>query len=190
MKSVILGGPSRAGKSILSRRLNDSLRLCPMPIDMTVVSLMAAFPELEINWENDEASLARLAPFLKVLICKMALRSGSAYVFEGNHLTPQLLVNLGSDYPILEGCVPVFLGSICTDRQARLRSLRDYAQSNPCYTKSMSDTDVLTLIDNLTAESKRIQQRCQRLEFAYFDTASDFDAGLEAARRYVESRVY
>ncbi|HYF51102.1 MAG TPA: hypothetical protein VEJ63_16935 [Planctomycetota bacterium] len=189
MKNVIIGGPSRSGKSILARRLSESLKLHAMPVDMAVVSLIAGFPELQLTWSNDEASLNRLAPYLRVLLCKLGLRSGFSYVFEGNHLTPGLIGNLGPEYPILEKAVPLFLGAVSANPNARLRRMREYASSNACYTKSMSDEDLLKLIADLSEESRRVKQRCEELGLAYFDTADDFDAALDAAKKYAESRA-
>jgi len=189
MKSVIIGGVSRAGKSILSRRVSASLKLHPMPVDAIVVSLIGGFPQLGINWENDVASLAKMAPFLRVLICKLAFRFGFSYVFEGNHLTADLIYNLGPEFPILEGCVPVFLGSKAIDRAAKMRDLREHAKMNPCYTKHMSDEELSQLVANLAAESERLENHCKELGFPYFDTSEDFQAGIDAAYDYIISKV-
>jgi hypothetical protein len=189
MKSVIIGGVSRSGKSILSRKLSESLKLNVLPVDALVVSLTAGFPQLGINWNEHRQSKERIAPFLRVLICKLAFRSGFSYAFEGDHLTPDLLHDLGPDYPILQGCVPVFLGSQAANQGQKLRALREYSKTNLCYTKHMSDEQVSGLISDLAGESKRLEARCKELGFPYFDTSTDFHAAIDAACVYVSKQV-
>jgi hypothetical protein len=185
MKSVIIGGVTRSGKSILAGRIREKTNLNVIPVDAIVVSLMAAFPEVGVNWSDFDASRQKLSPFLRVLICKLSLRSGYSYVYEGDHLTPELLCGLGPDYPILETNVPLFLGYDSISVQDKMQHLRAFSANHLCYTKNMSDAELIKTFEKQIADSVLLKQRCLELGFAYFDTSVDFNGAIDRACEFV-----
>jgi len=189
MKSVIIGGVTRSGKSILAGRIREKTNLNVIPVDAIVVSLMAAFPEVGVNWSDVDASRQKLQPFLRVLICKLSLRSGYSYVYEGDHLTPELLSGLGPDYPILETTVPLFLGYDSISVQDKMQHLRDFSASHLCYTKNMSDAELIKTCEKQIADSVLLKRRCLELGFAYFDTSVDFNGAIDRACEFVCRQV-
>ena len=189
MKSVIIGGVTRAGKSVLARRIRERTHLNVLPVDALVVSLRAAFPELGVNWDDAAASRQKLWPFLRVLICKLSLRSGFSYLYEGDHLSPELLSGLGPDYPFLASTVPLFLGYDSISVPEKMKQLRAFSAQNLCYTKNMPNAELAALCAQQIAESVLLKQRCGELGFAYFDTSVDFDGAIERACEFVCGEV-
>ena len=63
-KNILIIGPSRAGKTTLSRKINEELNYYAFSMDKIVTSFMRAYPQLEINYTDDKQTAANLAPFL------------------------------------------------------------------------------------------------------------------------------
>lgn len=65
MKSIIIAGPSRAGKSTLAKLLNETLNCFVINEDKLVAVFQEAYPQLNIklNWNRDKTT-DNLAPFI------------------------------------------------------------------------------------------------------------------------------
>ena len=65
MKNIIIAGSSRAGKSTLSKRLNEEMNYFVVGVDKLVAAFGRAYPNLDIrlNW-NREKTTDNIAPFL------------------------------------------------------------------------------------------------------------------------------
>ena len=65
MKSVIIVGPSRAGKTTLAKRLSEKFDYFVISLDKLVAAFQAAYPQLDIrlNWNRDKTT-ENIAPFI------------------------------------------------------------------------------------------------------------------------------
>ena len=65
MKSIIIVGPSRAGKTTLAKRLHEDLGYFVISMDKLVAIFHAAYPQLDIrlNWNRDKTT-ENIAPFI------------------------------------------------------------------------------------------------------------------------------
>ena len=65
MKSIIIVGPSRAGKTTLAKRLHEDLGYFVISLDKLVATFHAAYPQLDIrlNWNRDKTT-ENIAPFI------------------------------------------------------------------------------------------------------------------------------
>ena len=65
MKNIIIVGPSRAGKSTLSKRISEELDYFVISIDKLVATFGRAYPQLDVrlNW-NRAKTIENIAPFL------------------------------------------------------------------------------------------------------------------------------
>ena len=65
MKSVIIVGPSRAGKTTLAKRLSEEFHYLVISLDKLVATFQAAYPQLDIrlNWNRDKTT-ENIAPFI------------------------------------------------------------------------------------------------------------------------------
>jgi len=65
MKSIIIAGSARAGKSTLARKINEELNYFAIGLDKLVVTFQEAYPQLNIRlaW-NRRKTAANMAPFL------------------------------------------------------------------------------------------------------------------------------
>ncbi|MCL2572654.1 MAG: hypothetical protein FWE11_09660 [Defluviitaleaceae bacterium] len=65
MKSIIIAGSARAGKSTLARKINEELNYFAIGLDKLVATFQEAYPQLNIRlaW-NRRTTAANMAPFL------------------------------------------------------------------------------------------------------------------------------
>lgn len=93
MKSVIIVGPSRAGKTTLAKRLHEELGYFVISLDKLVATFHAAYPQLDIrlNWNRDKTT-ENIAPFIGHFLGLFSSDDGikgdlnlRAHHVEGNH---------------------------------------------------------------------------------------------------------
>ena len=93
MKSIIIVGPSRAGKTTLAKRLNEQLDYFVISLDKLVTTFHAAYPQLDIrlNWNRDKTT-ENIAPFIGHFLGLFSSDDGikgdlnlRAHHVEGNH---------------------------------------------------------------------------------------------------------
>lgn len=87
-KNILIIGPSRSGKTTLSRKINKELGYSIINLDDIICSFEASFPELGIMHDyNDIKVASRFAPFLNRYLKEISEGSnfynGSKYVIEG-----------------------------------------------------------------------------------------------------------
>ena len=93
MKSVIIVGPSRAGKTTLAKRLSEKFDYFVISLDKLVATFQAAYPQLDIrlNWNRDKTT-ENIAPFIGHFLGLFSSDDGikddlnlRAHHVEGNH---------------------------------------------------------------------------------------------------------
>ena len=93
MKSVIIVGPSRAGKTTLAKRLSEKFDYFVISLDKLVAAFQAAYPQLDIrlNWNRDKTT-ENIAPFIGHFLGLFSSDDGikddlnlRAHHVEGNH---------------------------------------------------------------------------------------------------------
>lgn len=93
MKSVIIVGPSRAGKTTLAKRLSEKFDYYVISLDKLVATFQAAYPQLDIrlNWNRDKTT-ENIALFIGHFLGLFSSDDGikddlnlRAHHVEGNH---------------------------------------------------------------------------------------------------------
>jgi hypothetical protein len=176
--TYIIGGPSRAGKSILSRRVVDLASCNYIMLDSLALALQGGFPGICIGFDQEIDSVRkRLHDFLVIWICKNA-RYGS-YLYESVHVTPRLCSELRENIEIR----PVFIGYADACVEAKANSIRRFAEEGACYTKKMSDTDLKSLVEEGIVASQQIKAECAKHGIPYVDMGRSFENGMAQAIR-------
>ncbi len=65
MKSIIISGPSRAGKTTLAKKINQEFGHFVLSLDKLVATFQGAYPRLDIrlNWDRDKVT-ENITPFI------------------------------------------------------------------------------------------------------------------------------
>lgn len=113
MKSIIIVGPSRAGKTTLAKRLHEELGCFVISLDKLVATFHAAYPQLDIrlNWNRDRTT-ENIAPFIGHFLglfssgdgikCELNLHAhnvkNNAFVLEGGYFDFEKITSILKEY--------------------------------------------------------------------------------------------
>jgi len=96
MKSIIIAGTGRAGKSTLARKIKEELNYFVINNDKLVATFGEAYPQLNIRIGNGEETRKNIAPFLGHFLGMFSSPSGCG-------LFPYTQGLLGENYFVMEG---------------------------------------------------------------------------------------
>ena len=117
MKSFIIVGPSRAGKTTLAKRLHEELGYFVISLDKLVATFHAAYPQLDIrlNWNRDRTT-ENIAPFIGHFLGLFSSDTGfaeelnlrahnvkdNAFVLEGGYFDFEKITSILKEYGMIE----------------------------------------------------------------------------------------
>lgn len=136
----LIGGASRAGKSLLARRLLVEHGVPGLPLDAIMV---AASRQQGFQVGFDDPSPQRAAalwPFTADVIHTIAFQM-QHYAFEGDYLLPQHVAAFRHVYPQLL-VQSVFLGYAQVDPEQKLRDIREHVSTNN-WTHALDDAALM-----------------------------------------------
>jgi adenylate kinase family enzyme len=89
-KNILILGPSRAGKTTLTKKLNEALNYSIVCFDSIIYAFEQSFPQLEICFgERAQNTAANLADFLthyfRVLSYRSEEKNGVKFAAEGGY---------------------------------------------------------------------------------------------------------
>ncbi|MHC1716722.1 MAG: hypothetical protein AB9915_02465 [Candidatus Dojkabacteria bacterium] len=108
-KNILIIGPSRSGKTTLSRKLNKELGYSIINLDDIILSFEEAFPNLGIRHDyNDTKISTKFAPFLTKYLNELSgginFYNGYHYVVEGVYIDfEKVLSNIDYDKYLVIG---------------------------------------------------------------------------------------
>ena len=177
----LIGGASRAGKSLLARRLLVEHRVPGFPLDAL---MMAAVRQTEHGFavRDGDSAYQRatvLWPFTSEVIFTVATHMRD-YAFEGDYLLPRLVAVLKKKYPELP-IRAVFLGYAQTDPAHKLQAIREHVSTND-WTSRLDTHTLQNLVQQQIAFSRSLQAECSLWMLPYVEMSADSHAAtLEQA---------
>jgi hypothetical protein len=182
---LIIGGPGRTGKGILSRRLMVELQQPYLSLDVVKMGLVNGVPEYGVDPEESTSAVAeKLWPLVRAMAVNM-LETNVHYIIEGEIL-PHHAVELAGRFPgMVRAC---FLGYADVEPEQKLREIREFAGQPNDWTEYSSDEYVLDVIRESIVFSRSLREECARLKIPYFDTSREFLPTLDRAAEYLAVR--
>jgi hypothetical protein len=177
---ILIGGASRSGKSILTRRLLKDNAVPYFSLDMLMMGLVHGVPQLGAN--PDASSIARAEHLWPVVraICVNILETGiERYCIEGDYLLPGQVQELSQAFPGVVRCC--FLGYAEADAARKVQEIRSYSDHPNDWLRDYPDDYVRELAEEMIGFSRYLQTECARLGLPYVDTSADFVRGVETA---------
>ena len=181
VRSILIGGPARSGKTRLARQVSASLQTSHIPLDSLVSSFQSHFPQTGIKHEGLEWDIicANFFPFLKTFLHELSYE-GASFVCDTYHIAPQAAAELRS----AEGLAVVFLGYPDIDDACKIDSIRQFRAAHD-WTDSLSDQALAALVTRFKVESRYVRAECAKYEIPFFDTGADFTAALTDAHQWL-----
>lgn len=176
MKSIIIGGVPRAGKSTLARMLKAKLGFSHIPTDALVSAFQRTYPDLKITHKNDILKTWVLfTPFMNEALISLAwILEG--FGVEGAHLHPEYFSQQVKDtYHI------VFIWYPTLNADEKLSEIRKRDEGKKERTNKVDDETLHRSLTERIANSRDIQKMCQEQGFTFIDTSEDQDGAIAKA---------
>lgn len=177
MKTVVIGGVCRTGKSRLANKVFQNTKATVFHGDHLMNILYNNFPDSVKD------------KFPKVLI-KLIRNMGKEFnytrIFESCHIDP-IVAKSKLNYP---SYIFLFLGYPQVNVEKKLQELREYGAKHPeCWTNQHDDESLILHINNYAELSREHQFKCQQVEIPYFDTSDNFNYVWNQAYDYVIQKL-
>jgi hypothetical protein len=179
----LIGGTSRSGKSIISRKLLTEKGIPYFPLDSVVMGFTNGMPELGIHDKLFPDEIARRTwKFVKAL-CENLIYLGNDYGAEGEALLPEKARELANEHgDKIKAC---FLGYCETTPEQKVREIKTYKGDPDDWLVKESDAYIQDHVTNMIEYSKFIREECKTYQLHYFDVSRDFNLAVDKAFRYL-----
>lgn len=178
----VLGGASRSGKTLLSRRAVSEKQIPYFPLDALFGALARGVPQTGVAYENSLMERPhKMWPVTKHLV-DFFLEEEKDFLIEGDSILPsQVKELLDAGHPI-RAC---FLGYASLTKEEKLALVRTHHQGETDWTKDIADEDMLKMVEEMIAFSVFLKEECEKHGIKYFDVSHDFDGVREEAFNYL-----
>jgi len=178
LKTLIVGGITRSGKSEFCKRMVQYHHYSHVSIDSEIFAFKHVYPELNIRFGTLDYDVIcdNLLPFLTKQLEHMSRDNGFQYVVETYHIRP-------SDIPRLRAsmnCNAVFFGFPTISVDQKVRDIREYSANNSCWTEELSEEELYSSVQRYITKSQALRDECAAHDVRFVDTSSKFCATLDA----------
>lgn len=177
MRSLIVTGVPRAGKSTLARRVAEARGMDYFPLDAMVSVLGSEHPDLGITHRTDDmpAVSRRLAPLVAALTRHLEYEDCPTVLDVYQCLPGDLATALQERLiPVPE---VVCVGYPAADPRRKLGEIRRHARPGD-WTEELSDAVLEGLVQRFIRESRRMAREAEELGWQYIDLSSNFQDTL------------
>jgi hypothetical protein len=177
----LIGGASRAGKSLLARRLLAEHGVPGFPLDAIMMAAQR-LPEHGFAVQSGDSAYQRatmLWPFTSELIFTAAAQMQD-YAFEGDYLLPRLVAVFQKKYPALPTRA-VFLGYAQADPALKLEAIREHVSTND-WTRRLDANALQDVVQRQIDFSRRLRAECSLWGLPYVEApACNHAAAMDRA---------
>ncbi len=178
MKSIIIVGTSRSGKTTLARRLQRETGFSLISGDALMCTFEAIYPDLGISHQGDRETVCRnWEDFIVVYLNHLTEYEHVPFIFDTFHLLPEQVARL----KLHEKYQIVFVGYPDITAEEKLNIIRQFKTEHYDWTDEQSDDDLLKDIEEFITHSKMLQKECAALGLTFIDTSRNFKTALETA---------
>ena len=178
----ILGGASRSGKTLLSRRAVSEKGIPYFPLDALFGGLANGVPQLDIMYDQSFTERAeKIWPVAKPLL-GFFFHEERDFLIEGDSILPVQVQELASEGNKVRAC---FLGYSEVSKEEKIALVRMYHQGTIDWTKDISDEEMLDLVDQMIEFSKYLKEECAKYDIEYFDISHNFEEPRKEAFNYL-----
>jgi hypothetical protein len=169
----IIGGASRSGKTLLSRRFVSEKQIPYFPLDALFGALAHGAPEFKVKYESSFIERSEKLWKLSEHLFNFFAEEEKDYLMEGDTILPSQIHKLITEGKSIKSC---FLGYPTMTAEEKLAFVRNYHQGERDWTKNYSDEEMLLMINEMVEFSKVLQKQCEEYGIAFFDISHDFES--------------
>ncbi len=172
----LLGGAARSGKTIIARRFLAEKGIPFFSLDFLAHGLARTYPQLQIDLDNDDASLGeKLWPLVR-LISEMMILEEHEYLLEGALIQPKQAHEIRMDFPArVRAC---FVGFAEAEIGAKFEQVKRYGGGSDDWMAEFDDKTVLDELRRLKTTSEALRAECKQYQMQYFETSNNFEKSI------------
>ena len=178
----VIGGASRSGKTLLSRRAVSEKKISYVPLDALFGALANGAPELGVSYKNSLMERpTRMWPITKHFF-NFFFQEENDFLIEGDTILPSQIHEMVAAGRLIKSC---FIGYTDLTKEEKLNLVRAHHQGETDWTKKVSDEGMLKLIDEMIEFSKYLKGECAKYKIKYYDISHDFEGTRNEAFEYL-----
>lgn len=183
MKNIIIIGPSRVGKSMLSSMLCKKYDLSYISGDSIRNAFMNIYPELGYSTKNtiDRIEFCRFINWI-TNENNIHLKRNIYYVIDSTDISVDNAINIFKD--------SIVIGIGCKDStpQTMANKIKEHDTKFE-WTYGSSDQDLYSIANESIIKSKKLYKECLDNNISYFDTSIDRYTTYEDIFKYIEKEM-
>ncbi len=168
--NLVIFGESRCGKSTLTNMLYKEINgIRKISLDLVIMALKNAFPELGIDFSRSEKSKNQLSAFINQYLTLLIKNKNEHHVIEGGGLSDKFLLELNQNENIKVVCV----GKTLITPKEFFDEIRKYEKNLETYgwTKKLDDKTLLSWCSGWINQSKKNKEFCEKNNILFIDTS-------------------
>lgn len=178
----VIGGASRSGKTLLSRRVVVEKQIPYFPLDALFSALAHTAPEFGVRYEDSFTDRPTKMWQLAKHLLNAISNEEKDYLIEGDSILPSQINELIVEGKQIRCC---FFGYTELTKNEKLALIRQYNQGEIDWTQRISDEEMLPRIEKKIQFSKYLQEECAKYGIKYFDISHDFESTQNEAFEYL-----
>ena len=179
----LISGCSRAGKTLLAKRLLKQTGITYLSLDWIVMGFTNGMPQCGIHDKLFPHEIAeRISDFFDSM-CESMLWIEEDVVIEGEAIMPgsaRALIDRHPDH--VKAC---FLGYVDADAYKKFEQIKQHSAGDRDWLTKESDGYIRDHIENMIQHSRMVKRQCEQHDINYVDTSHDFVAALDEAYIYL-----
>ena len=205
MKSIIIAGPSRVGKSTLAKRINEELSHFVIGVDKLVAVFQEAYPQLDIrlNWDREKTT-DNIAPFIGHFLGMFSSSDGrgllpyshgaateNRFVLEGGYFNFEKIVPILKTYGIEEWKDKFLLiGLVQNDKTVDefVRDFRKYDTKDD-WTYHFSDDELREIAEDAISFSHSMTTHLVKHGFTVYEMSKEREQRLNQIMDDIKSQL-
>lgn len=179
---ILIGGASRAGKTLLAQKLLRNYQVPYFSVDY-LVSGFRNFPELGISHDDNTVHCAeRLWPILKPIL-KNIVEAEPLYLVEGDRILPNQVAEFTKEH---DNAISCFLGYTQISTEQKVKDIQSFSGEVNNWLADESDEYIFSIVKEGVEFSKMIQAECTSFGLKYFDVSDNFLGAFDSAYFYIK----
>jgi len=205
LKSIIIAGPSRVGKSTLAKRINEELNHFVIGVDKLVAVFQEAYPQLDIrlNWDREKTT-DNIAPFIGHFLGMFSSSDGrgllpyshgaateNRFVLEGGYFNFEKIVPVLKTYGIEEWKDKFLLiGLVQNDKTVDefVRDFRKYDTKDD-WTYHFSDDELREIAEDAISFSHSMTTHLVKHGFTVYEMSKEREQRLNQIMDDIKSQL-
>lgn len=203
IKSIIIAGPSRAGKSTLARKINEELNYFVISLDKLVATFQGAYPQLNIrlNWDRIKTA-DNIAPFLGHFLGMFSSADGrgllpyshgavkeNRFVLEGGYFHFEKILPILKTYGMEELKDNFLLIGLVQNNKSVDEFVSDFKKydTEDDWTYHFNDDELREISEDAISFSRSMTDHLVQYGFTIYDTSRDREKVLNQIVKSIKS---